>query len=234
MHALLHNIFERFKRILFNGLFYASTYKRRLVIAGSVLTLTPLVLIGFSHVVIHSYSRYVLDGNDVAAAHKTGAKVGLVLGAGITKDGKPFRELQSRLDTAAAALESGVVDKLVLSGDNRFANYNEPLAMKKYLAENKQIPADKLQEDYAGRSTYESCERAAKVFELDKVVLFSARSHLPRAIYLCRQFGVETYGIASNAEANNHKRREAMARVKAVLNVYVNGENTILGEPVRL
>lgn len=219
---------------MFNVLLYANTYKRPLTIVGSVLVVAPLILVGVSHGVIHSYSRYVLDGNDVEAVQKTGVKVGLVLGSGISKDGKPFRELQSRLDAAAAALENGAVDKLVLSGDNRFTHYNEPLAMQRYLVLKKQISADKLQQDYAGRSTYESCERAAKVFELDKVVLFSAGSHLPRAIYLCRHFGVETYGIASSAEANNHRRREAMARVKAILNIYVNGENTILGEPVRL
>ncbi len=234
MRAVLNNILLRFKQIVSKGLTYASIYKGGLAIVGSAVVLMPIFLIGISHAVIHSYSRYVLDSKDSNAVVKTGATVGIVLGAGITRDGKPFRELQSRLDTAAAALESGAVDKLVLSGDNRFAHYNEPAAMKKYLVQEKQIPADKLQEDYAGRSTYESCERAAKVFELDKVVLISAGSHLPRAIYLCRQFGVEAYGIASSAEANNHKRREAMARVKAIFNVYVNGENTILSAPMRL
>lgn len=198
------------------------------------LALVAIGIIIASYLVITPYDKYVLGNNDSVAVAETGATVGIVLGAGITADGKPYRELQSRLDAAADAYDRGYVEKLVLSGDNRFVGYNEPQAMKRYLQDIKGIPADKLQEDFAGRSTYESCERAAKVFELDKAIIFSAGSHLPRAIFLCRQFGVESYGIASRAEANNAQRREVVARVKALLNAYVHGENTLLGEPIKL
>ncbi len=178
---------------------------------------------------INSNKKFVLDLN--TDKH---TKVGIVLGAGITKDGKPFRELQSRLDVAADALHKGVVDKLILSGDNRFADYSEPDAMIRYLIEKKHVSKDVLQPDYAGRSTYESCERASKVFKLKETIIFSAHSHLPRAIYLCRHFGIQAYGIPSTAEANNSTRREILAGIKAVLNVHVRGEPTILGDPIAL
>lgn len=155
-----------------------------------------------------------------------------MLGALVWDDGKPAPNLQSRLDVAADALQSGYIDKLIVSGDNRFVDYNEPSAMKRYLVQERGIDPSKIQPDFAGRSTYESCERLAKVFQVKRTIIFSAKSHLPRAIYLCRHFGVEAYGVASTLEANNTGRREPLAAVKATYNIYIRGENTILGEPI--
>ncbi|HSH55521.1 MAG TPA: ElyC/SanA/YdcF family protein [Candidatus Limnocylindrales bacterium] len=205
--------------------------KKHKIYIGSLMLLgifctVLLLLIGY--LIINHHARYILP-----ASNTESIRVGIVLGAGITKDGRPFKELQSRLDAAAAAYHERKVETLVLSGDNRFAGYNEPEAMRRYLLK-RGVPASRLQPDYAGRSTYESCERAAKVFQLKKVVIFSAPSHLPRAIYLCRHFGVEAYGRASRIEANNATRRELLARVKALYNVYIRGERTVLGETVKL
>ncbi len=222
-------------QIVRSNIFNFLRQRRRLLLATLAVALSgPLCIAGLAYANISPNEAYVLDADAAQTVRNADVKVGLVLGAGVTEDGRPYRELQSRLDTAASALARGYVDKLVLSGDNRFETYNEPAAMKRYLIEERGIDAGRLQEDFGGRSTYESCERASKVFSLDKVIIISAGSHLPRAIYLCRHFGVEAYGLASKAEANNASRREVMARAKAMINVYVNGENTLLGEPIPL
>ena len=165
-----------------------------------------------------------------AAQHQ---RAGIVLGSGVTPKGTPHRELQARLDVAAQAVNRGVVDKLLLSGDNRYLNYNEPEAMWRYLVTVRHISPSKLQVDYAGRSTYESCDRASRVFGIKSATIFSAQSHLSRAIYLCRHLGVEAYGVSSGVEANNSFRRELLARVKAVFNIYIYGEQTILGQKIK-
>jgi vancomycin permeability regulator SanA len=187
------------------------------------------------YLVISPSDKYVLNVGDSSSIKVKNAKVGLVLGAGI-KNGKPYDELQARLDSAADALNKGYVDKLLLSGDNRFEHYDEPTAMKNYLVKERRIPESKLQTDFAGRSTYESCERAAKVFGQDNknMIIFSAGSHLPRAIYLCRKFNIHAYGIANNIEASNAGYREVFARTKAVLNVYIKGEPTVLGSSIKI
>ncbi len=204
-----------------------TSHKLSLALLTLVMITAIASLITVSNRVIASQARYILKPGEIRHT-----RVGLVLGAGVNKDGKPFRELQARLDSAADAINEGHVDKLVLSGDNRFDHYNEPDAMIKYLKEVKKVENSKLQADYAGRSTYESCERAAKIFNLKEITIFSAESHLPRAIYLCRHFGIDAYGISSQVEANNSRRRELLARVKAVYNVYVRSENTVLGQPI--
>lgn len=195
-------------------------------LAGPVVAV--LAVVASSHLFISSYRQYVVEPSDRQT------DIGIVLGSGITRDGRPYKELQARLDSAADAMRQGTVKRLVLSGDNRFETYDEPSAMKRYLVEKQGIEAEKLQPDYAGRSTYESCERAAKIFEIKQAIIFSAGSHLPRAIYLCRHFGIEAYGIANNVEANNSGRRELMAQVKALYNTHVKGEPTILGESMPL
>ena len=200
----------------------------------AVAIAAPLLVIAGCYLLIVPNSKFVLNGSDHKAIADKHISVGIVLGAGITKDGKPYKELQSRLDAGATALQNGEVQKLLLSGDNRFPGYDEPTAMRNYLVMVKHIDAHKLQADYAGRSTYESCDRANKVFGLHKALLFSAGTHLPRAMYLCRHFGIETYGISSGVEANNAWRRELVARPKAVFNLYIYGENTLLGPKISL
>jgi SanA protein len=203
---------------------------RLLVGSGlAALLLLPVAVLVMCNWLITPYQKYVISSDDHLQV-----KVGLVLGAGVAKNGKPFKELEARLDSAATALQAGQVQRLLVSGDNRFDDYNEPQAMKDYLVEVKHIPANLIQPDYAGRSTYESCERAAKIFDLKQTIIFSAGSHLPRAIFLCRHFGIQAYGISSGVEANNSGRREPLARVKAIYNVYVNGEPTVFGPKISL
>jgi vancomycin permeability regulator SanA len=206
----------------------------RWALALTVLAIMlPVLVMAAAYLVVLPSGKYVLT--DDAAVQRQHIGVGLVLGAGVDKQtGKPYKELRSRLDVAASALQHGDVQKLILSGDNRFKGYDEPTSMQNYLVDTYHIDPSKLQPDYAGRSTYESCDRARQVFGQRRLVLFSAGSHLPRAIYLCRHLGVEAYGYASHVEASNAARREALARVKAIYNIYIHGEPTVYGAKINL
>lgn len=208
---------------------FLTRYKKLLIIVASVIILTPALLVLLAYALIEPYKKDIVSLDKVE--HR---RVGLVLGAGVAPNGKPYKELRARLDLAAEALRQGKVDKLLLSGDNRFQFYDEPTAMLRYMVKEKHIDKSKLQVDFAGRSTYESCERTAKIFDQHKITIISAKSHLPRAIYLCKQFGIESQGVATNIEANNSFRREALARVKALINVYVYGERTVLGSRISM
>lgn len=162
--------------------------------------------------------------------------VGIVFGGGVTDDA-PLPLVKDRLDTAKKLLDEGVVNFLIVSGDNRTLNYNEPAVMYDYLVNDLGVDPSDVQQDFAGRSTYETCERASKVFGVDEAVLISESTHLPRAVYLCRHFGIDSYGVESDGEASSGLRvgqrwREVLARNKAIFNVYVLGENTILGDPI--
>jgi vancomycin permeability regulator SanA len=163
-------------------------------------------------------------------------RTAIVFGGGINVNLEPLPLLRDRLDTGHQLYSSGSVDKLLVSGDNRFLDYNEPMAMKLYL-QKKGVPEEDIIVDYAGRSTFETCERAIKIFGITRAFLVSETTHLPRAIFLCRHFGIEAFGYASNGESASglligQRWREVLARNKAMFNAYIVGERTVLGEKI--
>jgi len=193
------------------------------------------MLVTLSYAVIGNYGKYI-EPSDALSADDP--QVGVVLGGGI-ESGKPRPLLKDRLDLAAKLLNEKKLKKLLLSGDNRFVDYNEPEAMKNYLINEKGINPSFIALDNAGRSTYETCERAKKIYGLDKAVFISESTHLPRVLYLCRSFGIEAYGISSDGQSSaglqvGQRFREIMARTKATINVHLVGEKTVLGDKIAI
>jgi SanA protein len=162
--------------------------------------------------------------------------VAVVFGAGLTRSGAPTRVLRDRVETAAFLYFNGKVDKLLMSGDNSSANYNEPKAMKDFAVQ-LGVPSDDIVLDYAGRRTYDTCYRAAVIFGVKEALLVTQSFHLPRALYLCNNLGIHAVGVA----AQNHyflKRsraywnfRELLATPVALWEVHISQPLPILGEP---
>ena len=162
--------------------------------------------------------------------------VGLVLGASV-RAGEPNRVLQERLDTAALLYHEGKVQKLILSGDNRTVDYNEPEAMKRYLL-NKEIPERDLILDYAGRRTYDSCYRARDVFDVSSAIIITQDFHLPRAVYLCNALGVDAVGVAADTNYPlqwfNLYLREVPATIKSWIDITITKPTPLLGKPEKV
>src|SRR5690242_16551190 len=79
-------------------------------------------------------------------------RVAIVFGAGLRRDGSAGPVLSDRVETAVQLYQAGKVDKLLMSGDNRFVEYNEPEAMRQYALE-AGVPDEAIVLDYAGRRT---------------------------------------------------------------------------------
>ena len=161
------------------------------------------------------------------------APVALVLGAGLWRDGSPTPALYDRVATAVDLYQAGRVKKLLMSGDNRFVNYNEPAAMKK-LAVQLGAPAEDIVLDYAGRRTYDSCYRAKEIFGVRQVVVVTQRFHLDRALFLCDALGVESVGVIADRRVYQTLRwwelREVLATAGAWWDVNVRHPMPVLGE----
>ena len=161
------------------------------------------------------------------------APVALVLGAGLWRDGSPTPALYDRVATAVDLYQAGRVKKLLMSGDNRFVNYNEPAAMKK-LAIQLGAPAEDIVLDYAGRRTYDSCYRAKEIFGVRKVVVVTQRFHLDRALFLCDALGIESVGVVADRRVYQTMRwwelREVLATAGAWWDVNVRHPVPVLGE----
>ncbi len=163
-------------------------------------------------------------------------RVALVFGAGLLRDGRPTAVLYDRVATAVALYKSGKVGKLLMSGDNRFVEYNEPAAMRQTALE-LGVPAEDIVLDYAGRRTYDSCYRARAIFGLSDVILVTQAFHLPRALFLCESLGLNAVGVA--ADLRDYRRssqavwaaRELVATAGAVWDVLVARPLPVLGDP---
>jgi len=161
--------------------------------------------------------------------------VGIVFGAGITKDGRPTAVLKDRVMAAVELYKAGKIQYLLMSGDNRFEEYNEPLAMKTYAIE-LGIPEDRIILDYAGRRTYDTCYRAKYIFGVDEAILITQQFHLPRAMFLAESFGIDVVGFSSDIRTYRKSTmlywnlREMPAVFTAFVDVYLRKPLPTLGE----
>jgi len=168
-----------------------------------------------------------------------GLNVAIVLGAGVDPEGNPRDMLKDRLDVAANAYWDGYIEKILVSGDNRVENYNEPLAMQQYLIIQRAIPEEDIVLDFAGRRTYDTCARASSIFELEEVLLISQGYHLSRAIFLCENLGVKVKGLSATVsdryEAETwYKTREFFAIHKALWDIYVHEPDFVGGDVINI
>ncbi len=163
-------------------------------------------------------------------------RVAIVFGAGLYRDGSPTPVLRDRVTTAAALYHSGVVEKLLMSGDNSTPRHNEPGAMRDY-AIGLGISNEDIILDYAGRRTYDTCYRAREIFDLDSAILVTQAFHLPRALYTCNLLGVSAIGVP--ADLRQYRRssqtfwnlRESVATVVALWEIHLSQPEPILGTP---
>lgn len=160
-----------------------------------------------------------------------------VLGAGINYDGSPSPVLQDRLDVAIDLYNAGVAPKIIMTGDNTSASYNEVMAMTNYaIAQG--IPEDDIFCDHAGVSTYDSMYRLRHVFGVKTCVVVTQEYHLYRSLYNARDFGIDAIGVKSDrreyTNISSYEQREFLARVKDFFQCLVNVEPELKSEPVSL
>lgn len=182
--------------------------------------------------VIEKADDYVISAEE---AKELKADCIIVLGALVYSDGSLSDILQHRVMTGVELYNMGASERLLMSGDNSRANYNESAAMKAYAVQ-LGVPSEKVFQDYAGFSTYETMYRARDVFQAKKVIIVTQKFHISRAVYLARSLGLEAYGVTcdrgtyQSAVLNN--LRETGARVKAVYSALFKPKPTYLGEAI--
>ncbi len=161
-------------------------------------------------------------------------QVALVFGAGI-RNNRPSAVLADRVEAAAALYHAGKVQKLLMSGDNRYLDYNEPAVMQAYAIELK-VPAEDIILDYAGRRTYDSCYRAREIFGLETAILVTQTFHQARAAYLCQQLGIKAIGYSADKRPYSRRLRlwwevrETLAAAAAWWDINVTRPIPVLGE----
>lgn len=162
--------------------------RRLFVLAGlvllAVLLLTPALVVWST-----SAAQEYAEPHSVPAA-----PVAIVLGAGLEPDGSPSVFLQQRITTAVELYRQGKVRALLMSGDHSTVDHDE-VGVMAAEAVRLGVPAGLVVQDHAGFDTYSSCYRARSVWGITDAVVVSQPFHLPRAIWLCRELGVDVTGV---------------------------------------
>ena len=203
------------------------------------MILRLIVLIAAAGILIFGLPRLVsglYSISRIASVNSASQRpVAIVFGAGLLRDGSPTPVLRDRVETAAELYFAGKVQKLLMSGDNRFVEYNEPAAMRAYALE-LGVPDDAIVLDYAGRRTYDTCYRAKEIFGVDQALLVTQRFHLPRALVICNGLGIEGQGVSADrrvyrrASLGIWNLRELPATLVAFIDTFITRPLPVLGD----
>lgn len=204
-----------------------------------LLLLIAVIAFAYVHYRVHGYdNRIITNMNELDTSRWPRPRVAIVFGASVYGNGDLSPILEDRVDTAIELYRARKVDRILVSGDNRHPSYNEPKAMQEYLVTHAVAPQDVIV-DYAGRSTYETCMRAKDVFGLQRAVLVSQGYHLPRALYIANNLGLDAVGMAGDLrlkpKVDYQGFREWAAEIKAYLNLNYFPPDVVLGDlkPIR-
>ncbi|MEU4240502.1 ElyC/SanA/YdcF family protein [Actinoplanes sp. NPDC026619] len=203
---------------------------RRLITVGAFGGLLAVLVLVSSSL----WVRGGAAGQVYAEASVPEAPVALVLGAQVYADNEPSPFLAARLDIAKRLLDAGKVKAILVSGDHRRWEYDEPGSMQVYLVA-RGVPASKVVLDYAGFDTYDSCARAHRIFGVDKAIVVTQSYHIERAVTLCRHLGVDATGVGDDtvriytAPWRNSVIRERGAVVKAAYDALSHRDPVFLG-----
>ena len=196
---------------------------------AAVAVLVALVFVVSFNVVRFGSDKYIYtDINKLPHA-----QVALIPGAAILLSGDLSPVLKDRVDMAIKIYQAGIVQKILVSGDNSTPQHNEVNPVKRYLLASG-IPAQDVFLDHAGFDTYSSMYRARDVFLVDSMIVVSQAFHVPRAVYIARHLGITTYGMVADRGSYLFRNdiREWFGDVKALSNLLFERQPKYLGEEI--
>lgn len=167
-------------------------WRRALTVMLLALMLLPLLL--------RLYTIAVYQGAITDNLGETTGRTAIVFGAGVLPNGEPTDVLADRVSAAAELYRRGAVQRIILTGDGRPESTREPAVMRRAMLR-QGVPDSALILDDGGLRTRESCQRARAVFGVTRAVLITQRFHLPRALLLCENAGLDVVGHAGAGKA---------------------------------
>jgi len=93
------------------------------------------------------------------------------------------------------------------------------------------VPPRVVFEDHAGFDTWATMVRARKIFGVREAVVVTQGFHMPRALFLADEAGIEATGVTSDLhpygiQGRKSDAREVLSRLKAVADVTLETDAT--------
>ncbi len=190
----------------------------------SALALGGAALVGLAVVGTNAYVLLSASGESTGdVAEVPPAEVAIVPGAAVKPDGAMTTMLADRVEQAYRLWRAGKVGKILVSGDHHTWAYDEPDTMRKALVADG-VPAEDVFEDHAGFDTWATMVRARGIFDVHNAVVVTQGFHMPRALFLAAEAGIDATGLTSDlheygSQGRKSELREVLSRVKAVADV---------------
>jgi SanA protein len=208
---------------------------------GKILIVLLIIAIPVLGLMISAY--WYIDSSTDAYVYSDSNKlpynrVGLLLGtAKMVGNGNINQFFARRINAAVELFKAGKIDYIVVSGDNRRVDYNEPLDMQNELMK-AGIDKERIYLDYAGFRTYDSMIRMNKIFGQSSFTVISQDFHIRRAVYIARRLGMNAVGYrAKDADSRftlKTKAREVLSRVVVFVDFIIEKEPHFLGDKIEI
>jgi SanA protein len=203
---------------------------KRFFIFSTIILLVIITVIFTINLTIHIESKPYIY-NEISKAPN--AQVAIIPGAAVLSNHDLSPILKDRVGKAIQLYEAKKVSKILVSGDNSTVSYNEVNPVRIYLL-NKGVLDQDIFLDHAGFDTYSTMYRARDIFKVSSALVVSQSFHLPRAVFIARQLGMDAYGV--NADAGHilfsNYIREVFADEKAILDLIFHVKPKYLGEQI--
>lgn len=199
-----------------------------------IFILSPIFFV-VAFVLLTNYSVQSVGRNEYCSLEFPQKDAALVLGARVYENGRMSDVFRDRAEVAVSFYEAEKVQKILVSGDHGTEEYDEVNAAKDFLLSEGVKPED-IFLDHAGFDTYDSVYRAKEIFGVESMVIATQDFHLPRALYIAEELGIDACGASSDLHEyrteSQMEFREIFARSKAWLDVFLKSKPKYLGEEI--
>ncbi|MGK7958509.1 MAG: vancomycin high temperature exclusion protein [Crocosphaera sp.] len=198
-----------------------SKFRRQFVTMSSILVVSFLLLVISVDWYINTQFNQSIYSDINQIPRK---KIALVLGTSkyVNNSQKTYYNAYYayRIKAAAQLYQAGKVDGILVSGDNSTEFYDEPSHMTEDLIK-MGVPAQYINQDYAGFRTLDSIVRAKEVFGLENYTIVSQKFHCQRALYIAQAKAQNPIAFSASdiqsVAGIKTRLREVFARFKAFL-----------------
>jgi vancomycin permeability regulator SanA len=217
MEQARQSVWTRF--CCFLRLFFLRVLRPVLIFVGCMVLALLIFAFSVSAAVCQKTEKYLATPQ---ALEQSGEQYDciLVLGCAAYKDGRMSNMLEDRVNVGISLYRLGISNTVLMSGDNHNEHYNEVDPMRN-AALDAGVPAECVEVDRYGLSTYESLYRAIKEKGYRKIVIVTQEYHLYRALYIAEKLGADAVGVSADLRSYQGQwrwsSREVLARCKDVL-----------------